>query len=327
VGTGPFELEKYIQGSKLLFKRFKNYRIKGMPYLDRLEIDIIPDLNTEISAFRNREIDCLMTNDAVAIQSLQSAGFRNTGKKSPNLADIDYFLFNSKDPAVPFSKLQVRQAVMHSIDYQNVAKALTGGMGFATNQFGIKGAYSYNPNVKFYSYNLKKAKELLKKAGYPNGFTTTIFTRADLKPTAEALQASIKPIGINAKIQILDKALLNKMQVADSIQGIVIGKGASQLDFTKNYIRLYSSEGIKNQGIMIFPADYEKALFGARAANTLAEKKKLLQIASQKLVEEYCLLVPMDVAFYQCFTQANVHGLGMYEASLQAWTPEAAWVD
>ncbi len=327
VGTGPFVLEKYVQGSKLQFKRFNNYRIKGLPYLDNLEIDIIPDLNTEISAFLNKEVDCLMTNDAVAIRSLEGAGFKNTGKKSPNLADIDYFLFNSKDPAVPFSKLEVRQAVMHSIDYKNVARALTGGLGFATNQFGIEGAYSYNPTVKFYPYNLKKAKELLKKAGYPNGFATTIFTRADLKQTAEALQASIKPIGINAKIQVLDKALLNKMQTADSMQGIVIGKGASQLDFTKNYIRLYSSEGIKNQGLMIFPADYEKALFGARAAKTLAEKKQLLQIASKKLVEEYCLLVPLDVAFYQSFTQKNVYGLGMYEVSLQAWTPEAAWVE
>ncbi len=326
VGTGPFVLKDYIQGSKLIFKRFDKYRIKGQPYLDTLEIDIITDLNTQITAFQNKEIDCVMTNDAVAIQSLERAGFKNTAKKSPNLADIYYFLFNSKDPAIPFSKLKVRQAVMHSLDYPNIAKVLTGGLGIATNQFGIKGAYSYDPSVKFYNYNLKKAKALLKEAGYPNGFDTTIYTRSEIQDSAVPLQASLKAIGIRATIKVLDGALLDKMQVADSIPGIVMGKGASQLDFTKNYIRLYSSQGIKNHGLIAYPPDYEKALFGARAAKTFAEKKTLLQTASKKLVEEYALLVPTGVAFYKCYTQDYVRDLGIYQVSIHAWTPERARV-
>ncbi len=326
VGTGPFVMKKYIQGSQVLYERFDKYRLKGLPRLNSLEIDIIPDLNTQITALQNKDTDCLMTNNGIAIQTLERAGFKNMGKQSPNLADICYFLFNSKDPAVPFSKLKVRQAVMHSIDYKNVAKVLTYGLGIATNQFGVPGAYSYNSKVKFYDYNIKRAKQLLKEAGYPNGFDTTIYTRAEIQDSAVPLQASLKAIGINAAIKVLDAALLDKMQVNESIPGIVMGKGASQLDFTKNYIRLYSSEGIKNKGIIGFPPDYEKALFGARAAKTMAEKKALLQEASQMLVEKYCLLVPTAVAFYKCYTQDKVHDLGVYQVSIHAWTPEQVWV-
>lgn len=303
----------------------ENYRIEGQPYVDSVEFVVIPDTNTQVSAFLNGEVDVLNTIDGTVIQTVQASGFENMGRESANMANLKYVLFNSKDTTYPTGNLKVRQAIMHCIDWDNVAKALSGGLGEASNQFATKDSWAYNPEVKFYEYDLDLAKSLLAEAGYPDGFETTIYTISRDNDTAVALQAALSQIGIQAEVETLDNSVMAAMQKEDNMQGIIIGKGAGQMDFTNNYIRLYSSEGIKNQGIMLFPEDYEEALFGARAAKTLDEKKTLLQKASKLMVEDYALLFPMSVLYNYSFSQKGLQDVGMYEMSLTQWTPEAMY--
>ena len=325
VGTGPFVFDSYVAGSSLKYIKNENYRIEGQPYVDSVEFVVIPDTNTQVSAFLNGEVDVLNTIDGTVIQTVQAAGFENMGRESANMANLKYVLFNSKDTTYPTGNLKVRQAIMHCIDWDNVAKALSGGLGEASNQFATKDSWAYNPEVKFYEYNLELSKSLLTEAGYPDGFETTIYTISRDNDTAVALQAALSQIGIQAEVETLDNSVMAAMQKEDNMQGIIIGKGAGQLDFTNTYIRLYSSEGIKNQGIMLFPEDYEEALFGARAANTRDEKKTLLQKASKLMVEDYALLFPMSVLYNYSFSQKGLQDVGMYEMSLTQWTPEAMY--
>ena len=104
--------------------------------------------------------------------------------------------------------------------------------------------------------------------------------------------------------------------------GIITGQGASKLDFTNNYIRLYSTEGVNYLNMMDHPADYEEALFGARAATDLDEKKALLKEASKKLTSDYCLILPMAATFSTCFSNDRVADSGIYQTSSVLWTPE-----
>ncbi|MGN0482263.1 MAG: ABC transporter substrate-binding protein [Lachnospiraceae bacterium] len=323
VGTGPFLFDSYTAGTSLKYVKNDNYRLEGMPYVDSVEFVVLSDTNTQVSAFLNGETDILNTINGTVIQTVMAQGFKNVGRESANIANIKYALFNSKNPDHPTGDLKVRQAIMHCIDWDNVAKALSGGLGEASNQFATKDSWAYNPNVEFYEYNLDIAKQLLADAGYPNGFETTIYTIARDNDTAVALQAALAQINIQAEVKVIDNSVMASMQKEDDIDGIVIGKGAGQMDFTNNYIRLYSSEGIKNHGIMLRPKEYEDALFGARAAKTLDEKKELLQQASKMLVQDYVMLFPMSVLYNYSFSQKGLVDTGMYYVSLTQWTPEA----
>lgn len=162
---------------------------------------------------------------------------------------------------------------MHCIDWEPVAKALSGGLGEASNQFATKDSWAYNPEAEFYEYDVELAKSMLAEAGYPDGFETTIYTISRDKDTAVALQAALSQINIRAKVEVIDNSLMASMQKEDDINGIVIGKGAGQMDFTNNYIRLYSSQGIKNHGIMLRPKEYEDALFGQERQKPWKKRK------------------------------------------------------
>lgn len=328
VGTGPFVFESYIAGNDLKFVKNEEYRIEGQPFVDFVEFVVLADTNTQLSAFLNGEIDIVNTIDGTVIQTLMAQGYENMGRESANMGNLKYALFNSKNPDYPTGDLKVRQAIMHCIDWEPVAKALSGGLGEASNQFATKDSWAYNPEAEFYEYDVELAKSMLAEAGYPDGFETTIYTISRDKDTAVALQAALSQINIRAKVEVIDNSLMASMQKEDDINGIVIGKGAGQMDFTNNYIRLYSSQGIKNHGIMLRPKEYEDALFGARTAKTLEEKKALLQQASKMLVQDYVMLFPMSVLYNYSFNQHGLADTGMYYVSLTQWTPEAMhWED
>ena len=324
VGTGPFLLESFIADNKITYTKNENYRLEGLPYLDKLEIDMITDTNTMMSALLNKEVGVAMKfeNEAV-INAIKQAGFESIGQRNANCADIKHIIWNSKNPDHPMGDLKVRQAIMHAIQWDDVAKALSGGMGEATPLFCTSDSWAYSPDAEFYEYNLDTAKQLLAEAGYPNGFETTIYTKSADNDTSTAFQAILAQIGIQAKVEVLDKSALDAMQKEDDIDGFIANRGASKMDFTNNYIRLYSSEGIKNHGIMLRPAEFEEPLFAARAAKTIDEKKENLQKAAMALVHDYVMITPLAVVYYQSFAVPGLADSGIYEVSLEQWTPEA----
>ena len=197
VGTGPFLLESFVMDNKITYVKNEDYRIEGQPYLDSLEIDMITDTNTMMSALLNKEVGVAMKfeNDAI-INSIKTAGFESVGRKNANVADIKHIIWNSKSDKHPMGDLKVRQAIMHAIQWDDVAKALSGGLGEATPLFCTKDSWAYAPDAEFYEYDLELAKKLLAEAGYPDGFETTIYTKAIDNDTATAFQAILAQIGI-----------------------------------------------------------------------------------------------------------------------------------
>lgn len=325
VGTGPFVIDDFVAGTSISYKRNDDYRIEGQPYLDEIEFSIITDVNTQIASMQNDEVNGLITQDMTAIQTLEGSGFENVSANGPEQNDIMYFLFNSLDTSKPCGDIRVREAIMHCIDWENVASSLTGGLGKACNQFALEGSWAYNPDVKFFEYDPEQGMQLLSDAGFPDGFDIDIYTISNNEPIATALQSCLSEIGITGNIQVVDSSVLASMQEADSIDGIVIGRGSSKMDFLNNYIRLYSKEGIKNHGIMLCPDDYEQALANAKAAETTDEKKKWEQEASKMLVETYIMLCPMASVPTGYFVSAGFTDHELGQTIFEQWAPEAAY--
>ncbi|MBS6642412.1 MAG: ABC transporter substrate-binding protein [Clostridiaceae bacterium] len=327
VGTGPFEFVSYVADNSVKYKKNENYRIEGQPYVDELEIDIITDLNTRVSSLMNKEVDVAMKfENSEIINTIKAAGFESIGQRNANVADIKHIIWNSKSDKHPMGDLKVRQAVMHCIDWDNVALTLSGGLGEATPLFCTKDSWAYSPDAEFYEFNVELGKQMLAEAGYPDGFSTKIYTNSQNTDTATAFQACLKLLNIDAAVETLDSSALAAMQKEDDIDGFIANRGASKMDFTNNYIRLYSSEGIKNHGIMLRPAEFEDPLFAARAAKTVEEKKENLQKASKALVQDYVMITPLSVVYYQTFAQPNVKDIGIYSVNLEQWTPEAMYI-
>ena len=322
VGTGPYVMSEYIPEDHISFVKNDNYWQEGKPYLDGVKIVFMTDITTQQAAFMNGEVDLLSTNDATLTQTLISQGFESIAAQAPDLGSIKYFMFASGDAESPFHDEAVRKAVLHSIDWDGYVQSLTGGLGVKVTQFGVPGAWSYDDTVSLPEYNVEEAKKELADAGYPNGFNTVISTISNNNNIATLLQASLKEIGITAEIKVMETSDFNSQKKAGTYDGgIITGQGASKMDFTNNYIRLYSSQGVNYLNMMDHPEDYETALFGARAAKTLDEKKDLLKTSS-RLMQEHALVIPVGAIFSTCFSNDRVADSGIYQVTNTIWTPE-----
>src|SRR5690606_11648055 len=112
-------------------------------------------------------------------------------------------------PKNPFADPRVRQAVNYAVDNEAINEFILGGMGRPSDAPIAPGIFGYQP-IKTYEYNPEKARQLLAEAGYPNGFRTQLYSPSgrylkDLE-IAEAVQAQLAEVGIQAQIETLEWA-------------------------------------------------------------------------------------------------------------------------
>jgi peptide/nickel transport system substrate-binding protein/oligopeptide transport system substrate-binding protein len=120
---------------------------------------------------------------------------------------LNYLFFNIT--VKPFDNLLVRQALSWAIDRAKIVKLLS-GEAVALNQIypaGLPGHVD-GPAGNFYGYDPAKAKQLLSQAGYPNGFSTTLYsTNVAPWPTVlQSIQYDLAQVGVKANIKLLDTA-------------------------------------------------------------------------------------------------------------------------
>ena len=150
IGTGPFIMDEFVTDNKVTYHKNPDYRITGQPYLDTLEIDMMSDVNTMMSAMLNKEVGVAMKFESDSIiKQLQDAGFTAIGRKTANVADIKHIIWNSKSDKHPMGDLKVRQAIMHAIPWDDVAGALSGGIGEATPLFATPDSWAYKEGTEF----------------------------------------------------------------------------------------------------------------------------------------------------------------------------------
>ena len=190
IGTGPFILSDYIPNGSVTFTRNDNYWMtnpigagKGdqLPYLKGVKMSIITDPATALTAFRIGKLDNI-TGEYNDLREFFDNPEINRIAYTDDKCGAIFMRTDKVDK--PFSKLEVRQALMLATDFDKIddsfyeGKATILGWPIAYVK-EYKDAYVPMENLpaniqELFSHNVTKAKELLAQAGYSTGFTATI---------------------------------------------------------------------------------------------------------------------------------------------------------
>jgi peptide/nickel transport system substrate-binding protein len=206
VGTGAFKFDEWQLGQKLVLERFKDYHRPGVPYLDKITFEFGQEPTVALLRLQRGEVDILGDGIPPA-QFLQVTG-------DPKNKDLwvagqqmhtGYVTLNVK--IKPFDNLKVRQAVNMAIDKKRVVQIIN-GRGMVANQVLPPSLPGYDKDFQGYAYDPAAAKKLLADAGYPDGFSTTLYaTDTDPQPRiAQAIQQDLAAVGIKADIKSLSGA-------------------------------------------------------------------------------------------------------------------------
>jgi len=200
-GTGPYELEDWRRGSSLSMKRFDKYW--GAKPKNG---EVVFQYFTDASALNN----ALLTGSVDIITSVQSPDSLAQFKDNPDFTVSDgqsttKLLLAYNDRIAPFDNVKVRKALARAIDDQKLLKAVWGDYGTLIGSFVPPTDPWYVDLTKVDAYDPESAKELLKEAGYPDGFTFTIDTpNYDPHPiAAQFIQSELAKIGVTVKINVI----------------------------------------------------------------------------------------------------------------------------
>ncbi|MBV4367728.1 glutathione ABC transporter substrate-binding protein GsiB [Erwinia sp. BNK-24-b] len=202
VGTGPYELETWNQTDFVKVKKFAGYWKKGYPKLDSITWRPVVDNNTRAAMLQTGE-----ANFAFPIPYEQAKLLEKNSKldlvTSPSIMQR-YISFNVTQK--PFDNPKVREAINYAINRQALVKVAFAG--YATPATGIvPPSIQYSQSYPAPEYNPAKARELLKEAGYPNGFTTTLWSSHNHSTAQKVLQFTqqqLAQVGIKATVTAMD---------------------------------------------------------------------------------------------------------------------------
>ncbi len=203
VGTGPFTLQEWKPGQSLTFVRNPNYFYQGLPYLDKITINVGVAPDVALLQLEKGDIQLMGDPPPGADWARISAdpAWKNRLEKQPQVSTI-YIAINTT--VKPFDNLQVRQALNYAIDKQHIIQLLN-GRGTVANQVLPPAMPGYDSTYTGYDYNPDKAKSMLAAAGFPNGFETSMeCISVDPQPKlCESFQQDLGQIGIKLTINTL----------------------------------------------------------------------------------------------------------------------------
>ena len=199
IGTGPFALDQIVTDEKVTLTKNENYW-GTEPNVDGVEFRIISDSNQAINAAQTGEVDIAMYLQGEAIKRAQDAGIL---LQTPS-ASITFVRFNLHNG--PTANADVRKALTMAVDIDSMVAGIY-QYGEGTRAYQPLTAYSfaydsaYNDLVP--SYNVEEAKKLLADAGYPDGFTMTLYIGSSSyrEKMAQMLQYYWSQIGVTLEIK------------------------------------------------------------------------------------------------------------------------------
>lgn len=210
-GTGPFRLKAHQRGASVDLERSPDYWTPGLPYLDGIRLLVVPDFSTRTAALRTGQVHLgrVFATDGEMLG--QALGDKVTVSRTP-AQSFGSLTINAR--RAPFDDPRVREALNLAIDRQANPQLLAQGAAEPGGFMTPGGAWSLPPGdiAKLPGYgpdkaaDLARARRLLADAGYPNGFDTTITTRAGqtFENLAVVVADQIKKIGVNATLVPLE---------------------------------------------------------------------------------------------------------------------------
>jgi ABC-type transport system substrate-binding protein len=308
VGTGPYALSDWTRGQSITFSRNPNYW--GEP------------AKTEILEFR------WSTESAARTLELQAGtvdGIDNPGpddfaviEADPNLALIERPALNTFYVAMtntfePFDDVNVRKAIAMGIDRQRIVDTFYPRGSEVASHFTPCAIVNGCTGDDWYAFDPVAAKALLAEAGFPNGFSTSLFYRdvvrgylPQVANVAQDIQAQLKAnLNIDAEIVVMESGAFIEACTSGSCDGLyLLGWGADYPHIT-NFLDFHFGENNPQFGVQ--SPTYFDVLAEAATIGDPAVSAPLYEQANNAL-REYVPMVPIAHGGSAVAYRADVEG-------------------
>jgi oligopeptide transport system substrate-binding protein len=285
VGNGPFIMTEWEHQDHITFKANPNYW-GTKPKLTELTFKMVTDINAQLAAYKNNEMDMSAVPAGTEKATIADPVLSKQLVRYPELV-VFAFQFNVTTP--PFDNKNLRKALNAALDRESFINNVRAGVGKAAYSWIPPGMPGYDANLgSDYHFNVAKAKEFLKAAGYASGADVPElkmqYADTGINPTiAQFVQAQMKEnLGIKVSIEPMERKAFTQAVNEEKYTWAWYGWGADYPDPDNFLPELFGTDAGNNHTNYSNPAFDELA---KKAKSELDNTKRLAMWAdAQKMV-------------------------------------------
>jgi len=310
VGTGAFRLQDYRRDQRIMVSRNPDYW--GPPaHLEQVEFRVLRDPNTRLNSLRRGQSDVINGIEPYSVPLLEDdEAVQVLSEPSMNLG---YVAMNCAEP--PFDNPKVRLAINYAIDKKFIAEVLYNNTSVVATGIIPPGMLGYDETRAGFPYDPDRARELLKEAGYPDGFSVVFSThnRARMySPVgvrlAERIQQDLAIIGVQAKIDQMEFPTF--LERSKSRQYVMLNGGwISDNGDPDNF--LYELVGREDNNLNYSNPEATQIMRQAAAEKDSVKREDLYRKA-EAMVAESPPMVPLNHAKQIMAIRKSVRGFHMH---------------
>ncbi|MBY6053491.1 glutathione ABC transporter substrate-binding protein [Cytobacillus firmus] len=205
VGTGPFKFVEWVQGDHLTVERFDDYwnkadRVKKITYKP------VPENGSRVAMLKTGEAHVIYPAPVQNLKELESNSDVEIHKIPSTIAR--YVSINTMKE--PYDDVRIRQAINYAVNKEAFISVVNSGYGLPLDSI-IPNKTQFYAKQETYDHNIEKAKELMKEAGFEDGFNAEIWgnTNSDTLKGMQFIQQQLKEIGITVEIKSMEEGTLS----------------------------------------------------------------------------------------------------------------------
>ena len=290
VGTGPFRFASWDRGQRVVLEKNPTYW-KYPVKVERVIYRPIVEDQARLTELLTGTLDVIVGVPADFVSQLEQNAKITLLKQVG--AHVWYLGMNNQKK--PFDDKRVRQALNYAVNKDAIVKDVLKGTGAASRGPVLPGTWGADPALKAYPYDPERAKKLLAEAGYPNGFSTTLWVPESgsgmQAPVAMStvMQSNLKAVGVNVSLQTMEwGAYLAKLRTKEQELFALSWMAGTEDPDMVMYPLLHSSQWtpVGPNRALYKNARFDALLQQARLTTDQAKRAQLYKEAQRILVDD-----------------------------------------
>jgi peptide/nickel transport system substrate-binding protein len=295
-GTGPFKMSRFIPRERAEYESNKEYwDTNRVPKVDRVVLLPMPEPTTRLAALRTGQVDWIEVPPPDAIPLLKQSGFQIALRSYPHVWP---YSLNLKQ--APWDNKLVRQAANYAIDREGICKSLLNDTCIPATGVVYPGHPWFGKPAFTYTYDVKKAKELMKQAGFEGKRVKTSFLISTSGsgqmlplPMNEFVQENLREIGIDVELLPIEwntlTTLVRKGFVEEHEKAGAMNVSYNFVEPFSAFVRFFHSASVPPKSINIMHyinPEADKLIEAAQAAFDPTARDALLGKLHAMVVED-----------------------------------------
>jgi peptide/nickel transport system substrate-binding protein len=304
IGTGPFQLSKWVHGTALTLVANPHYWKPKEPVLEELTFETVESDNSRALQLRSGQLDIIATPPLSQVGSLENTPNIHLGKFG--LSYPDYLMFNVRSGL--FADPKMREAADLVVDRNGIVEAALSGVGAAGGSWFAPSLRFHDASIKAPPKNVAKAKALVAEAegsGESSQVSLKVANGEEYaRLAAQIIQESLGEIGLTVSIETFDEASLLEQVSGGEFEATLFGLTSDIVEpseVTAFYVGLegfWTGADTTRISQLLEEANAEP--------NTQKRQQRYYEI--QQIVAEQKELLPLDYRYWIWGMQNDVSG-------------------